>query len=204
MVDRLNVSWNILPLSPYWCYIDARQHHSSLFISLLANVQTLENKVDELKARMTFRWYIKVCNFFFFYWHMDGSLSPWLGYCDLSVHLQDWTKESSKQNGGEVYIMTNRRWCVDVHVVLFRVLFWSWIHHDQMQTIYLPREFTAVFWTAAYIPPHTNIMWVLDKLNDVIDPEEAPGSSFYRGWWLQPEEGSAKVLPPHKLYNALP
>lgn len=135
MVDGLNVSWNILPLSPYWCYIDARQHHSLLFISLLANVQTLENKVDELKARMTFRWYIKVCNFFFFYWHMDGSLSPWLGYCDLSVHLQDWTKESSKQNGGEVYIMTNRRWCVDVHVVLFGVLFWSWIHHDQMQIV---------------------------------------------------------------------
>jgi hypothetical protein len=78
---------------------------------LLANVQSLENKLDELRSRMAFQRDIKNCNFMVF---METWLDPSApGYAivphGFSIRRQDRTITSGKSRGGGDCFMVNNK-----------------------------------------------------------------------------------------------
>ncbi|KAI3370677.1 hypothetical protein L3Q82_007089 [Scortum barcoo] len=86
---------------------------------LLANVQSLDNKLDELRSRMAFQRDIKNCNVLVFTetW-LDPSIPDSAIVPEgLSIHRQDRTINSGKSKGGGVCFMVNNKWCSDVEVI---------------------------------------------------------------------------------------
>ncbi|KAI4905306.1 hypothetical protein NFI96_022731, partial [Prochilodus magdalenae] len=127
---------------------------------LLANVRSLENKLDELRARITSQREVRECCALIF-------SETW-----LSEIRGDRTAASGKMSGGGVCVYVNNSWCMDVRTV--------YKHCSQdleflllrCRPFYLPREFTCVFLAAVYIHPRANYTAALSKLYDVISALE--------------------------------
>jgi hypothetical protein len=112
---------------------------------LLANVQSLDNKMDELRSRLSYQWDIKNCNILCFtkLWlndNMDNIQLVW-----FSVHRQDRTAVSGKTRGGGLCLFVNNSWCTKSKEVLrfcspeVEYIMISCRPH------YLPREFIYIF-----------------------------------------------------------
>ena len=83
---------------------------------LLANVQSLENKLDELRSRLTFQRDIKNCNILCF---TELGLTDDMDNIQLagfSVHRQDRTAASDKTRGGGLCLFVNNSWCVKSNI----------------------------------------------------------------------------------------
>ncbi|KAI3355795.1 hypothetical protein L3Q82_004356 [Scortum barcoo] len=96
-----------------------RENRPPLPSILLANVQSLDNKLDELRSRMAFQRDIKNCNVLVFTetW-LDPSIPDSAIVSEgLSIHRQDRTINSGKSKGGGVCFMVNNKWCSDVEVI---------------------------------------------------------------------------------------
>jgi hypothetical protein len=81
---------------------------------LLLNVQSLDNKEDELRARISFQRDIRECNILCFTetWLSQDILSLSIQPAAFSVYCADRNKElSSKKKSGGVCIMINHSWC---------------------------------------------------------------------------------------------
>ncbi len=91
-----------------------RAHSPPLPSILLANVQSLENKMDDLRARIIFQRDIRDCNIFCLTetWLTptvpDTAVTP---SDNFSVLRMDRTAEAEKNKGGGVCFMINRKWC---------------------------------------------------------------------------------------------
>ncbi len=91
-----------------------RAHSPPLPSILLANVQSLENKMDDLRARISFQWDIRDCNIICLTetWLTpsvpDTAVTP---SDNFSVLRMDRTAEAGKSKGGGVCFMTNKKWC---------------------------------------------------------------------------------------------
>jgi ribosome assembly protein 1 len=74
-------------------------------------VQSLENKLDELRSRLSYQRDIKNCNILCFTetgLNDDMNNIPLAGF---SVHLRDRTATSSKTRGGGVCLFVNNSCC---------------------------------------------------------------------------------------------
>ena len=118
---------------------------------LLANVQSLENKWDELKACISYQQDIKNCNILS--WLNDDIKNIQLaGY---TLYRQDRTAASGKIRCGGLYIFVNNSWCtISKEVSRFCLPEVEYIMII-CRPHYLPREFSSVFFVAVYIPPQT-------------------------------------------------
>ncbi len=91
-----------------------RAHSLPLPSILLANVQSLENKMDDLRARIRFQRDIRDCNIICLTetWLTpsvpDSAVTP---SDNFSVLQMDRTAEAGKSKGGGVCFMTNKKWC---------------------------------------------------------------------------------------------
>ncbi len=90
-----------------------RAHSPPLPSILLANVQSLENKMDDLRARISFQRDIRDCNIICCL-NMAHALGS--GHCcnavwQLLCLRMDRTAEAGKSKGGGVCFMTNKKWC---------------------------------------------------------------------------------------------
>ncbi len=91
-----------------------RAHSPPLPSILLANVQSLENKMDDLRARISFQRDIRDCNIFCLTetWLTpsvpDTAVTP---SDNFSVLRMDRTAEARKNKGGGVCFMINKKWC---------------------------------------------------------------------------------------------
>lgn len=141
----------------------ARAHRTPLPSILLANIQSLENKLDDLRARIKFQRDIRDCNLLCFTetWLNpavpDHAIQPAEFF---SVHRMDRTRDSGKSRGGGVGLMVNSNWCNSASVV---PLTRSCTPNLELLSImcrpfYLPREFTSVIISAVYIPPQADLM----------------------------------------------
>lgn len=96
-----------------------RAHRPPLPSILLANVQSLDNKLDDIRARVRYQRDVRDCNILCF---TETWLSPAvpdhavLPRSMLSVFRQDRTEESGKSKGGGVCFMTNNNWCDPMNV----------------------------------------------------------------------------------------
>ena len=91
-----------------------RENHPLLLSILLANVQSLNNKVNKFRARISFQRDIRDCNILCFTesWLSPDILSPSIQPVGFSVHHADRKKElSGIKKGGGGYFMINNSWC---------------------------------------------------------------------------------------------
>ena len=78
---------------------------------LLANVQSLENKMCDLRLRISYQWDIKNFSILCFtdlWLNVNTDTIELAGY---SVHRQDREATSGKTRGGHVCQFVNNRWC---------------------------------------------------------------------------------------------
>lgn len=154
--------------------LKARASRLPLPSLLLANVRSLENKLDEIRARITTQREIRECWALIF---TETWLSDKVPECAIqlqthSVHRGDQTAASGKAIGGDVCGFINNSWCGDVQTVHkycspdveFLML--------KCRPYYLPREFSAVFLAIVYILPRAYSAAALGKLHEVISALE--------------------------------
>ena len=91
-----------------------RAHRAPLPSILLANVQSLDNKVDEIRARVAFQRDRRDCNVLCFLetWLTRDTLSESVQPAGFFTHRADRNKHlSSKKRGGGVCLIIYETWC---------------------------------------------------------------------------------------------
>ncbi|XP_055776853.1 carboxypeptidase N catalytic chain isoform X2 [Salvelinus fontinalis] len=91
-----------------------RAHRAPLPSILLANVQSFDNKVDEIRARVTFQRDIRDCNVLCFTetWLTRETLTESVQPAGFFTHRANRNKHlSGKKRGGGVCLMINETWC---------------------------------------------------------------------------------------------
>ncbi len=143
-----------------------RAHILHLPSILLANIQSLENKMDDLRARISFQWDIRDCN-------IRCLTETWLTPSvpdtavtqsdNFSVLRMDRTAEAGKTKGGGVCFMINKKWCDPRSISILSFSCSPHLEHLSIicRPFYLPREFSSIVITTVYIPPQadTSLAW---------------------------------------------
>ncbi len=145
-----------------------RAHSPHLPSILLTNVQCLENKMDDLRARISFQQDTRDCNILYLSetWLTtsvpDTAVTP---SDNFSVLRMDRTAEA----GGGVCFMINKENDPRNISILSRSCS-SHLEHLPIisRPFYLPQEFSSIIITAVYIPPQTDTGLALSKLYDVL------------------------------------
>ncbi len=148
-----------------------RAHSPPLPSILLANVQSLENKMDDLRARISFQRDIRDWNIFCLTetWLTptvpDTAVTP---SDKFSVLRMDRTAEARKTKGGGVCFMINRKWCDPRNISILSRSCSPHLEHLSIicRPFYLPREFSSIVITSVYIPPQADTSLALSKLHD--------------------------------------
>ncbi len=148
-----------------------RAHSPSLPSILLTNVQYLENKLDDLRARISFQRDIRDCNILCLTetWLTPSVPDTAVASSDnFSVLRMDRTAEAGKTKGGGVCLMINKKWCDPRNISILSRSCSSHLEHLSIicRPFYLPREFTSIIVTAVYIPPEADTGLTLSKLHD--------------------------------------
>ncbi len=148
-----------------------RAHSPPLPSILLANVQSLENKMDYLRASISFQRDIRDCNIL-------CLTKTWLTLSvpDTAVRLSDnfsilrmdRTAEAGKTKGGGVCFMINKKWCDPRNISILSRSCSPHLEHLSIicRPFYLPREFSSIVVPAVYIPPQADTSLALSKLHD--------------------------------------
>ncbi len=148
-----------------------RAHSPPLPSILLANVQSLDNKMDDLRARISFQRDIRDCNIICLTetWLTptvpDNAVTP---SDNFSVLRMDRTAEAGKTKGGGVCFFINKKWCDPRNISILSRSCSPHLEHLSIicRPFYLPREFSSTVVTAVYIPPQADSSLALSKLHD--------------------------------------
>ncbi len=148
-----------------------RAHSPPLPSILLANVQSLDNKMDDLRARISFQLDIRDCNILCLTetWLTltvpDTAVTP---SDNFSVLRMDRTAEARKTKGGGVCFFINKKWCGPRNISILSRSCSPHLEHLSIicRPFYLPREFSSIVVTAVYIPPQADTSLALSKLHD--------------------------------------
>ena len=142
---------------------------------LLANVRSLENKLDELKLRLTTDRQTRNCCVLIFTesWLHSGIPDSAIMLQGLTVHRADRTAASLKTKGGGLCVFVNNRWCTNSAVVErfcspdleFALL--------RCRPHYIPREFSVILIWAVYIPPQADAKLALARLANAISAQQS-------------------------------
>ena len=145
-------------------------HHPQLPSILLANVRSLVNEEDEIRARVAFQRDIRDCNILCFTetWLAWDMLSESVQPTGFSVHRTDRNKHlSGKKKGGGVCFMITDSWCNCNNTQEFK----SFCSPDlefltiKCRPYYLPRELSSVIVTVVYIPPQVDTKTAIKELH---------------------------------------
>ncbi len=148
----------------------ANPHKPAIPTIVLANVRSLDNKLDYIRLlRSTQRTVRDCCVFVFTETWLNNSVP------DCAIQLEQLTcyradralVEGGKRRGGGLCVYINDAWCRDAVVVCkycsplveFMII--------KCRPFYLPREFTAILLVAVYIPPSSNNNNRSEALNDL-------------------------------------
>ncbi len=186
-----------------------RAHSPPLPSIQLANVQSLENKMDDLRARISFQRDIRDCNILCLTetWLTpsvpDTAVTP---SDNFSVLRMDRTAEAGKTKGGGVCFMINKKWCDPRNISILSRSYSPHLEHLSIicRPFYLPREFTSIIVTAVYIPPQADTSLALSKLHDELSgyinkhprSQAAFGKSDHAAIFLTPEYKQRIVQDP--------
>ncbi|KAK1804661.1 hypothetical protein P4O66_020656 [Electrophorus voltai] len=153
----------------------ARAHRAPLPSILLANVQSLDNKLNDLRASIKFQRDIQDCSFTES-WLNPGVPSHTIQPAEFfSVHHMDKMADSRKLRGGGVCVMVNNSWCNNANVVTLDRSCSPNLEllALKLRPFYLPREFTSVIINTVYIPPQANMDTALCELHEALTQFQA-------------------------------
>ncbi len=147
-----------------------RAHSPPLLSILLANVQSLENKMADLRARISFQRDIRDCNILCL---TETWLTPSVPDTavrpsdNFSVLRMDRTAEAGKTKGG-VCFMINKKWFDPRNISILSRSCSPHLEHLSIicRPFYLPQEFSSIVVNAVYIPPQADTSLALSKLHD--------------------------------------
>ncbi len=125
---------------------------------LLTNVQSLDNKVCELRARISYQRETRDCCVICLTETWMSAMAPdsAIELTGFSVHRSDKAKElTGKSRGGGVCFYINNSWCNErnIHSIKSFCSPDLEFHTLLCRPFWLPRDFTAIIITAVYIPP---------------------------------------------------
>ncbi|XP_049336921.1 uncharacterized protein LOC125802521 [Astyanax mexicanus] len=153
-----------------------RAHRPPLPTLLLANVQSLDNKLCELHARIAFQREIRDCSVICLTetWLSadipDHAIEP----AGFSLHRADRSKElSGKSKGGGVCFLINNAWCDRRNVHFIESFCSPELEYliISCQPVWLPREITGLCLAAVYIHPRADSEFALGKLHETINKQ---------------------------------
>uniref|UniRef100_A0A8C9VFB8 Reverse transcriptase domain-containing protein n=1 Tax=Scleropages formosus TaxID=113540 RepID=A0A8C9VFB8_SCLFO len=144
---------------------------------LLANVQSLENKLGELGVRISYQRETRDCCVICLTetWLSGEVPNSAIEPAGFSAHRADRTRElSGKSRGGGVCFMVNNSWCDRRNIHLIKSFCSPDLEYLMLlcRPYWLPREFTAVIITAVYIPPQADTEQALKELYGRIGEQE--------------------------------
>ncbi|KAK0149801.1 ABC transporter G family member 23 [Merluccius polli] len=136
---------------------------------LLANVQSLDNKLSELWARISFHRESRDCNVICLTetWLSPSVPDHAVAPHGFSVFRADRSADlSGKKIGGGVCFLTNNAWCNPDSIHPLKQFCSPDVEYLMLlcRPFWLPREFTAIILTAVYIPPQANTECALREL----------------------------------------
>ncbi len=136
---------------------------------LLANVQSLDNKLCELRARISYQRETRDCCVICLTETWMSAIVPdsAIELTGFSVHRSDRTKElTGKSRGGGVCFYINNLWCDErnIHSIKSFCSPDLEFHTLLCRPFWLPREFTAIIITAVYITPQATLVAKLQTL----------------------------------------
>ncbi len=152
---------------------------------LLANVQSLDNKLCELRARISYQRETRDCCVICLTETWMSAIVPdsAIELTGFSAHRSDRTEElTGKSRGGGVCFYINNSWCNErnIHSIKSFCSPDLEFHTLLCRPFWLPREFTAIIITAVYIPPQANTDQALKELYRNISEQESahPDAAF--------------------------
>ncbi len=152
---------------------------------LLANVQSLDNKLCELRARISYQRETRDCFVICLTETWMSAMVPdsAIELTGFYVHRSDRTKElTGKSRGRGVYFYINNLWCDERNLHSIKSFCSPDLEFHMLlcRPFWLPREFTAIIITAVYIPPQANTDQALRELYGNISEQETthPDAAF--------------------------
>ncbi|XP_047656443.1 uncharacterized protein LOC113651616 isoform X1 [Tachysurus fulvidraco] len=152
---------------------------------LLANVQSLDNKLCELRARISYQRETRDCCIICLTetWMSAEVPDSAIELTGFSVHRSDRTKElTGKSRGGGVCFFINNSWCDERNLHSIKSFCSPDLEFLMLlcRLFWLPRDITAVIITAVYIPPQANTDQALKELYGYISEQETahPDAAF--------------------------
>ncbi len=152
---------------------------------LLANVQSLDNKLCELRACISYQRETRDCCIICLTETWMSAVVPdsAIELTGFSVHCSDRTKElTGKSRGGGVCFFINNSWCDERNLHSIKSFCSPDLEFHMLlcRPFWLPREFTAIIITAVYIPPQANTDQALNELYGNISEQETayPDAAF--------------------------
>ncbi len=148
----------------------ANPHKPAIPTIVLANVHSLDNKLDYIRLlRSTPRTVRDCCVFVFTETWLNNSVP------DCAIQLDQLTcyradralVEGGKRRCGGLCIYINDAWCRDAVVVCKHCSPLVEFMIIKCRPFYLPREYTAILLVAVYIPPSSNNNNRSEALNDL-------------------------------------
>ncbi len=137
---------------------------------LLANVQSLDNKLCELRARISYQRETRDCCIICLTETWMSAVVPdsAIKLTGFSVHRSDRTKElTGKSRGGGVCFFINNSWCDERNLHSIKSFCSPDLEFHMLlcRPFWLPREVTAIIITAVYIPTQANTDQALKELH---------------------------------------
>ncbi len=144
---------------------------------LLANVQSLDNKHCELRARISYQRETRDCYVICLTETWMSAMVPnsAIKLTGFNVHRSDRTKElTGKSRGGGVCFYINNLCCDERNLHSIKSFCSPDLEFHMLlcRPFWLPREFTAIIITAVYIPPQANTDQALKELYGNISGQE--------------------------------
>ena len=161
----------------------ARQHKPYLPAIIMGNVQSLENKLDELAACVKFQHEYRTCSVMCYTetWLSDDVRDSHVNMEGFSLFRSDRTKDSGKKNGGGVCLFVNEKWCHRNNMSLKHKVCTPNVEllTVSVRPYYIPREFSHVFVSTVYMPPSANAKDAANTISShVIDLETSAPDAF--------------------------
>ena len=145
---------------------------------LLANVQSLDSKIDKLRTCISYQRDIKNCNILCFTksWLNEDMNNIQLG--GFTICRRDRTAASGKTRGGGLCIFVNNSWCTKSKEVSRFCLPEVEYLMISCRLHYLSRELSSIFFIAVYLLPQSDAgtKTALSSLSAVLVPASDCGS----------------------------
>ncbi|KAI2645121.1 hypothetical protein H4Q32_027825 [Labeo rohita] len=150
-----------------------RKGRLTLPIILFANVQSLDNKMDELHARISMQKEVQECSILCFCETWLGERTP-----DVALTPDGYTvfradrsaEDSGKTHGGGTAALVKKSWCTDCKITSKSCS--ENVEFLTLKVFYLPRELQCIIVSVVYIPPSAKEEVALKELHDMINEYE--------------------------------